>query len=345
MHRYEHGGNIREGAEFMLDFSVNTNCLGMPESVKNAIARHIPEYARYPDPFCAALRRALAERHELEPSVILCGNGAAQLIFSLCACVKPRRALTLAPTFSEYERSVKLFGGVVSEHRLLESNGFALNESILTELDARLDIVFLCNPNNPTGRLTERGLLCEIADICRNNGTLLVVDECFIDFTRGESMLPMLRRYPHMLILRAFTKIYSMAGLRLGTLYCADRALLSRIAEYSPAWSVSAVAQTAGAAALKENGWIDRTAPAVETERAFMTAALIGLGLTVYDSDANFLLIKSKLPLCPPLAERNVLVRDCANFTGLDKRYIRAGLKSRDENMVLLCAVREILNG
>jgi threonine-phosphate decarboxylase len=345
MRRYEHGGDIHADNGIFLDFSVNTNPLGMPESVKRAIIDHIPEYASYPDSSCRALRSALAARYGLEASMVLCGNGAAELIFVLCAGIKPRRAVTLAPAFSEYERSAALFGGKVYEHRLLEADGFALTESILEELAPGADMLFLCNPNNPTGRLTDPALLCKIAEVCRNNGTLLILDECFIDFTRGKSMLPQLKDYPNLLILQAFTKIYAMAGLRLGALYCADGRLLSRIADFSPAWNVSGVAQAAGITALKENDWIENTRRLVENERAFMTSALGGLGLTVYQSDSNFLLIKSERPLYMPLRARGILVRPCANFTGLDERHIRIGLKTHDENLALLRAVSEVLNG
>jgi threonine-phosphate decarboxylase len=136
-----------------------------------------------------------------------------------------------------------------------------------------------------------------------------------------------------------------MAGLRLGTLYCSDERLLSGVAEYMPGWNVSGVAQAAGIAALAEDGWMENTRQIVESERDFMTAALGGLGLTVYQSDANFLLLRSERPLCEPLRARGILVRSCMNFTGLDERYIRVGLKTREENKALLRAVSEVLNG
>lgn len=344
MRRYEHGGNIYANDGILLDFSVNTNPLGMPESVKQAIIDHIPEYTCYPDPSCRALRLTLATRHRLEASTVLCGNGASELIFALCACIKPRRTVTLAPTYSEYEQSAALLGGEVYEHRLSETDGFALTERILETLTPKLDILFLCNPNNPTGRLSNPALLCKIAEVCRNNGTLFILDECFIDFTRGKSMLPLLKEYPNILILQAFTKIYAMAGLRLGMLYCADERLLARVAGYMPTWNVSGVAQAAGIAALKETAWIENTRRIVEDEREFMMSALGSLGLAVYQSDSNFLLIKSKTPLYMALRARGILVRSCANFTGLDERYIRIGLKTRDENTALLRAVSEVLN-
>jgi threonine-phosphate decarboxylase len=174
----------------------------------------------------------------------------------------------LAPTFSEYERAAVLFGAKVCAHPLLEADGFALTEGILAELTAQADILFLCNPNNPTGRLVDPDLLCKIAKTCRDNGTLLILDECFIDFTRGESMLAQLGEYPNLLILRAFTKTYAMAGLRLGTAYSSNERLLSRVVDFIPVWNVSAVAQAAGIAALTQTDWIENTRRIVESERA-----------------------------------------------------------------------------
>lgn len=341
---YEHGGDIYTNHNIKLDFSVNTNPLGMPASVKETLIKHIPVYENYPDPLCRELRSALATQHGLDISMIINGNGASELIWALGAAIRPKQVLIPAPTFSEYQRAAALFGGRVEEH-LLESPSFSLTESILAKLTPDVDMVFLCNPNNPTGQLSDPALLNKIADICCHNGTLLILDECFIDFTRGPSMLPQLEKYPNLLILQAFTKIYALAGLRLGTLYCADKVLLAKIADYLPPWNVSSVAQTAGIAALQEKDWIKNTQMIVARERAFMESALARLGLTVYKSEANYLLIKSENRLYGPLKQRGILVRSGANFTGLDERYIRIGLKTHDKNLVLVHAIEEVLHG
>ncbi|NLV17710.1 MAG: aminotransferase class I/II-fold pyridoxal phosphate-dependent enzyme [Syntrophomonadaceae bacterium] len=346
MELYEHGGDIYGDENILLDFSVSTNPLGMPDLVKQAIISHIPEYACYPDPCCRKLRAALAERNGLEDSMVLCGSGAMELIFALCACFKPRSTVVLAPTFSEYQRAAEVFGGQVKEHRLLETGGFALTDSILADLTPQVDLMFMCNPNNPTGQLADPVLLRKIAEACGENEILLIIDECFLDFTRqGESMLAKIMEYPNLMILQAFTKIYAMAGLRLGTLYCADQERLANIAEFMPPWSVSAVAQAAGIAALQEKGWMENTRRIVDKERGFMEAALGELGLVVYPSDANYLLIKSERPLYRPLKSRGILVRSGVNFSGLGEEYIRIGIQTRDNNRVLLDVMREVLNG
>lgn len=345
MRRYEHGGDIYTNPEIRLDFSVNVNPLGMPEAAKRALFAAAEDFSRYPDPQCRALRRVLANKQGIAPEAILCGNGAADMIFRLCACLKPKKALTLAPTFSEYERPVKLFGGEMTEYRLKEENGFALTDGILSALMPDVELFFLCNPNNPTGRLAPFELLRRVAKACLKNGTLLMADECFIEFTDGPSMIAQLGEFPNLLILRAFTKFYALAGLRLGYLLCADTALLSRVAEFGAEWSVSAAAQAAGLGALQEDAWAERTRSLMQEEGAFMREKLAALGLTVFPSDANFLLLKSRMPLYEPLKTRGILVRDCSNFTGLGETFIRVGLKTREQNAALLCAVKEVLHG
>lgn len=344
MRRYEHGGNIYENAKIELDFSVNVNPLGMPEGAKQAIVDSIDAFVRYPDCECCALRAALAQRHGVDMERILCGNGASDLIFRICACIKPRIALTLAPTFSEYERATTLFGGHMREHLLAEENGFALTEAILPALTEDVDMLFLCNPNNPTGQLAEPPLLQAILDTCRKNGILTVLDECFIGFTNAPSMIAALEEYPNLLILNAFTKLYGMAGLRLGYLL-GDPALLARIRPFGPEWNVSTAAQAAGIAALREPDWEERSRAVIIAERAYMQNALTELGLTVFSCESNYLLIKCPQPLYAPLRERGVLVRACENFTGLDARFIRIGLQTHAKNEALICAIREVLYG
>lgn len=336
MQRYEHGGFRLEPtqarqlcagpAQAILDFSVNLNPLGMPEAVQQALRDGVSGFAAYPDPNCTALRRALGGFHGLSPEHVLCGNGAAELIFRVCLALRPRRALVASPTFSEYERAVRLVGGQVEEVPL------PLGEAFLRALRPEVDVAFLCTPNNPTGQLLPVETLLRVARRCAETGTVLLVDECFLDFTAGESLAKHLAQYPHVLLLKAFTKFYAMAGLRLGYLL-GEEALLDRIAPFAPTWAVSAPAQTAGLAALTtQPDWGRKTRALIQTERQFLTQALTGLGLTVFPSDCNFLLVKSKRPLSEALLPRGIFVRNCANFTGLDPCFFRVGVKQRQEN-------------
>ena len=159
-----------------LDFSSNVSPLGVPEPVRRAAEASLAEAGRYPDPLCRALRKALASCHGVPAEWILCGNGAADLIYRLAAARQPKTALVTAPTFSEYENALTLWGCRVSRFPLSEETGFAVTEDILSRITPELDLLFLCEPNNPTGRTTDRRLLKRVLDRCSASGTLLAVD-------------------------------------------------------------------------------------------------------------------------------------------------------------------------
>ena len=344
MQPYDHGGDVYGGPRPKVDFSVNVNPLGMPPQVVEALSLDPAADARYPDPACRALRSALAKHFSISEENNLCGNGSADLLMRICAALRPKKVLLPAPTFSEYARCVRLFGGTVKEYLLSENDGFAITEDFLQAVTPDTDMVFLCHPNNPTGRLCPPELVAKLADRCRDTDTYFVVDECFLPFTDGASVLPLLAAHPKLLVLRAFTKIYAMAGLRLGVLL-GDAALLARIAPYGAQWSVSTVAQRCGVAALANEDWIPHTRQFIRIERQRMTAALASPGLTVYPSDANFLLLRTPIPLAQPLQQRGLWVRKCHNFTGLDDCFIRIGIQTPAENHLLIQSIQEVLHG
>ena len=345
MQRFKHGGDIYEQPGITLDFSINVNPLGMPAAVKEAVIQDIESYSRYPDPHCRDLRKALAEYHRIKTDQILCGNGAADCIFRICAAKKPKEVLVLAPTFSEYERPVQLFGGRIREYKLASKNDFDVPVDFLEALTEDLDMVFICNPNNPTGRLVPKEFMEQIAKRCQTNNITLVIDECFLPLSSGSTMIDKLEEFPNLLILRAFTKLYAMAGLRLGYLL-ADAKEIQEIEAFGAEWSVSIPAQTAGLKALSlEPEWSDKTRDLILTERDWVTAKLRELGAEVLPSETNFILLRHELALYEELKEQGILVRNCANFTGLDQNFIRIGLKTRTENEKLIQGIGRIVHG
>ena len=337
-----HGGD-RYGRPVALDFSANTNPLGTPEAVRRAVAESAACLDRYPDPYCRALVGALADYEQVPEKYLLCGCGAAELIFSYCAALRPRRALELAPTFSEYAAALTAAGCGVERHTLSRCTDFRLTEAVLPVLrQAAWDVVFLCNPNNPTGQLVEPGLLAEICRICREKEIRMFVDECFLDLAdpgRSASLKPLLAEQPGLFLLKAFTKSYGMAGLRLGYCLSADGALLRAMGRTVQPWNVSLPAQAAGVAALGESAFLARTRRVIRAERAFLRAGLEQLGLYVCPSQANYLLFYSPLPLQDALLERGILVRDCSNYRGLDAGWYRIAVRRHEENQTLLSAL------
>lgn len=344
MPEYGHGGDVW-GRGGVLDFSANLNPLGPPASVLEAARAAVSEADRYPDPLCPALREAIAARDGASPEQVVCGAGAAELIFRLCLALRPRRALVTAPAFSEYERALSLCGCAVSRWPLSPENGFRLDGDILQAIDGALDLVFLCNPNNPTGALTGRGLLARIAAACEKAGALLVVDECFLELTGSPLAGEPFHAGPGVFLLRAFTKTYAIPGLRLGYGLCADPALIERLHGTGQPWAVSNVAQAAGLAACACPDWPGRGRALLRRERPALYKALSALALEVFPGTANYLLFRAPgcFDLRERLLERGVLIRACGNFEGLSNDYYRVCVRAAAENAVLLRALREVL--
>ena len=345
----DHGGDWAGFAEAYgstpLDFSANVSPLGTPEPVRRAAEAALAEAGRYPDPLCRALREKLAAYHGVPADWILCGSGAADLIYRLAAARRPGRALVTAPTFSEYENALTLWECRVSRFPLYEKNGFAVTEDILTAIVPGLDLLFLCEPNNPTGRTTPKPLLLSILDRCRETGTLLVADECFggfLDDPAAHTLAGLCSAYPNLLILKAFTKLYALAGLRLGYCLCSSGQLLEAMRRTGQPWAVSAPAQAAGIAALGETEYVRRTRAVIQTERPRLAAGLRDLGFQVVPGEANYLLFSSSAPLLEPLRERGILLRSCGNYSGLDGSWYRTAVRTAAENQRLLTALRDI---
>ena len=347
---YTHGGDIRTAQALrgggVLDFSANLNPLGVPPQAAQA-ARAAAGEACYPDPLCRDLRGAIARTDGVEEDWGVCGSGAADLIFRLAFALRPRRALVTAPTFSEYEQALSCVDCAVDRYALDPARSFDLDEGVLDALVPGVELVFLCTPNNPTGRLADEGLLLRAAARCRDIGAVLAVDECFLPLAaEGRGMTPWLAQYPNLLLLRALTKSYALAGLRLGYVLTADEGLRDRLERFGPPWPVSAPAQAAGAAALTLcSHWPARARELVEKERPGLIRGLEKLGCAVVPGQANYLLFR--LPGVADLKERllqaGILIRSCANYHGLGTDWYRVCVRTGEENRRLLAAMEEVV--
>ena len=337
-----HGGDIY-GTPVELDYSANTNPLGTPEAVIAAASEALRRADRYPDPYCRELVKAIAAAEGVPEERILCGNGASELIYAFCAAARPQKAAALAPTFSEYASSLALFGGETALYPLKQEEGFLPGEAFLSWLEREEpEAVFLCNPNNPTGRLLPPDLLEQVARLCREKGARMMLDECFLDLSHGGvSMKDRLEEFPNLFILRAFTKSYGMAGLRLGYCFSADPGLLRRMSELTPPWDVSGPAQAAGIAALGEGTFLARARELIEAQRPRLQRELEAMGLWVCPSDVNYLLFRGPETLAEDLRARGIALRSCANFPGLGPGWYRIAVRTEKENDRLLAAMRE----
>jgi threonine-phosphate decarboxylase len=300
---YEHGGDIYRNKDVRIDLSKNINPLGMPENVKTALTADVDSFSNYPDARCERLRERIAEREGVGADDIVCGNGACELIHALCRAVKPGTGRIFPPTFSEYGTAMELTGCGV------------------TAADGYADIMFVCTPNNPTGKLAP---LERLKALSRQCGTL-IIDECFIDFTEGDSFVKFLTEYRNVAVLKAFTKIYAMAGLRLGYVVSANAELLAAVRRELPCWNVSVPAQLAGVAALENEGWARRSAEFVRRERDFLVSNMRGFA-EVCDSDANFIFFRADRALYDHMLAHGILIRRW------DETHCRVAVSTRENN-------------
>jgi threonine-phosphate decarboxylase len=368
-----HGGvdyladGLPESGGRLIDFSVNISPLGLPEACVDALLRQLggesryakfapnlaPSLAKYPDPFCRRLRAALAEHLSVPACQIVCGNGAGDLIYRIAHWKKPAKALVTSPAFSDYEKALREVSCEIFYHALSKDT-FELDQQILSKIDG-VQIVFLGNPDNPAGRTIDTNLLARIVKKCNEYGVTLVIDECFNEFLDDPSAhtaIRYLKESRNLIILRAFTKIYAMAGLRLGYCVMGSEENARELADTGQAWPVSGVAQSAGIAALTEKDYIPNVRALIKTERTRMKDEFRRLGLQVLGGDANFIFFRitpdsgfDKDTFFDNLLRHNILIRCCDNYRGLDNSYYRAAILTHDENTLLLQALSEIKRG
>lgn len=338
-----HGGDTLGYSDIVLDFSINVNPLGMPQAVKEAAKKAVDFCGEYPDFRCRELKKAISEHYEIPENQILCGNGASDLIFRLVQAIKPKKALLPCPTFSEYETALRGAGCEIIFLPLLRENDFLPDDSLLEALDCGADLLFFCNPNNPTGQYVDRHFIKRLAEACREKRITLCLDECFAEFLEEYdlvSALPLIPDFPNLFILRAFTKTYAMAGLRLGWAACADQGLICGAEAAGACWNVSIPAQKAGIAAMKETEFLRESKKLIAGERRWMKQELETLGFEVSGSHANYLFFRSSSArLKEEMALRHILIRDCRDYHGLDEYDYRVAVKTHPENIQLMDAL------
>lgn len=345
--RSPHGGDIYQNrAEH--DFSANINPFGMPPQVREALMAAVGQSVLYPDPYCTVLRRAIAGAEGVPEGAVLCGNGAAELVYSFAyALPGGKPALVVSPTFSEYETALKAAGAGAERFFLRREEGFCPGRELLALDFSRYSAVFVCSPNNPTGVMMDKALLEALAEKCAGAGTRLFCDFCFLDLSDEPDAydLPELTAaFPEVFVLKAFTKSYGLAGIRLGYGLCTDGDFLTRMSQKAPCWNVSTPAQQAGIAALSAPEWVEKARAVLLPQRKLMRQALLAEGVQALDGRANFLLLRSELPLYERLLVRGFLTRNCGNYPGLDGHDLRIAVKAPAENALLLGAIRECIH-
>lgn len=239
-----------------------------------------------------------------------------------------------------------LVGCEIQHYTLKAENSFTLSEDVLSVLDENCDIAFLCNPNNPTGQLTDSELMMKLIKHCRDKRILLVVDECFMEFLpdwEKYSVKEIAAQSDNITVIDAFTKTYSLAGFRLGFCVSGNAELLENMRLYGADFAVSVPAQLAGISALADKEYMQKTHEVISAERDRLFDKLKRLPLEVYPSKANYLLFKSKENIRRKLYANGIKVRDCSHFYGLGDEYCRVAIRTHDDNEKLVKALEKIL--
>lgn len=353
MYQYAHGGDIYDEKlqsiqKDLLDYSSNINPIGMPSSVKEALVQAIDRCDRYPDPFCRELTLHIASFEGVREEQLFFTNGAADLFFRLAACLKPKKALLCAPTFADYEKALNTVGCQLTYFPLEYSKDFQLGDDYLDYIEEDLDLLFLCNPANPTGQIIHPEFMVRIMEKAARNQVLVVVDECFMDLTiEGEQLTAkrFLEGWSNLIIVRAFTKNFALPGVRLGYGIFSEINLISHLRKYGQDWSVSTFAQAAGIAATRERCYLIQSQQLIRDQRNYLKAELKKMGVETYTAYANYILFRA--PGFPDLKEKmlekNILIRSCSNYRNLGPDYYRIAVKDEQSNHRLVLALQAAL--
>ncbi len=325
--------------------------MGLSPKVVEAIIKNIELIKNYPDPEAVVLRRVVSEWLSLPQDMIVAGNGAVEILYLMVKVMEPRHALIPAPTFNEYEIAVRNNKGQVKDCCLDEERYFALEPDKIFRLWHDTDMVFICNPNNPTGSLIYRD---EVEDIIKKAsvlGKLVIVDEAFMDFIPDRdnySVVDLVTRYNNLFVLYSLTKFFAIPGLRLGIgIGCPD--VIEKINRFRDPWNVNCFAQLAGSVVLKDEQYIKNTVSFINQEKKYLYDQVKQIpGLTPIAPSANYMLINvaglgyTAAEVCRLLGEQGILVRDCSSYKNMRPVYIRTAVKGRAENNILVESLQRL---
>ena len=303
-----HGGNIEEVArmykfnpEEIVDFSANINPMGLSENVKKAMINSIDKVIKYPDITYFDLKNSISNFEDINSQNIILGNGAAEAIFNIVRALKPKKALLPAPTFSEYEEAILSVNGEIKYYKLKEKNNFEIDNEFIDNIKDDIDVVFICNPNNPTGVLTTNQFIIKVLKKALITNTIIVIDESFLDFmeTNNEySSKGLLNYYDNLIVVKSLTKFFAIPGARIGYGLCKNNVLINEINKVTVPWSINIIAADAIIQGLKEKDYINNSIKYVKDEKEYLYGALKEIQmLKVLKPSVNFIMFKLLIDL------------------------------------------------
>ena len=328
-----HGDDAYKYKAIKINFSSNVYNHVDHSGLHQHLFQQMESIRTYPEPEPYSLEKVLAERFHLSSEEVCVTNGATEAIYLIAQTFRNQISAILMPTFSEYADACRLHG-----HKVVPIYN-------LNRLPDRGRLIWLCNPNNPTGILINDRLLERIIKECDRNGVRIFLDECFLDFTGKEDELSYVKnilRYRGLFVLKAFTKMYAIPGIRLGYGITYDKELIDKMYDAGQPWNVSVLAQNAGIAALDEDKFAADTVSLISKEREFICTNFQKMNIKYWESDANYIFFMHKKGLKEELLNRGILIRDCSNYKNLTDGYYRIAIKSHKDNVKLIDALADI---
>lgn len=355
-----HGSDLEKIEEYyhipkeeIICFSANVNPLGLSGTVKDKLAENLDILTRYPDRNYTELKQAISSYCGAEPSHIVVGNGSTELISALISQRAPKKALILGPTYSEYARELSLVGGVMENYYLKEEQDFHLDiQDFIRSLTDGIELVILCNPNNPTSSAIPAAELEIIVDECRKRGIFVMVDETYVEFApciREITAIPLIPRYDNLMVIRGVSKFFAAPGLRFGYGITGNKAFLEALTLHQNPWSLSSIAAYAGQLMLEDTAYIEKTRALISGQRDMMFRQVNAIpGLRAYSSYANFILVRiqknrvTSFDVFEKAIKERLMIRDCSSFESLAGEYIRFCMMLPEQNERLLQILQSV---
>lgn len=353
-----HGGNVKQicdkyglNPDEIIDFSASINPLGCPAVVRKAVTEQFNEILHYPDSQCTDLRKSIAEKIPCSESNVIIGNGSNELFYLIPRALQPKKGVLLQPTFGEFKDAFSNSNIDVDEIVNNDKDFPVINTNISRLKSVDDCMIFLCNPNNPTGQLTcKEDILALVND---NPNRLIVIDEAFMDFVEDDEKYSVIKNAPlmdNLIVVRSLTKFYGFPGLRLGYLVT-NESIVNKLMRYKEPWTVNIIAQVAGMAAINDEEFATNTRQYVYGEKTFLYDGLTNIkGIHPFQPTVNFILVRigdkviTTSEIQDLLLKNNILIRNCSNFVGLDETYFRVAVKTREDNQKLIDALKSVMD-
>lgn len=355
-----HGSDLEKIAEYyhipqkeIVSFGANVNPLGLSDALKATLADNLDIITRYPDRNYTSLKKTIGRYCGVDARHIVVGNGSTELISLLISQRKPKKAVILGPTYSEYERELSMVGGTLTYYHLSESADFELDiEDFTSSLTEDVELLILCNPNNPTSSALSQADVERILIHCKEQDIFVMIDETYVEFAPSVAEItavPLAARYDNFMVIRGVSKFFAAPGLRFGYGITSNEAFLASLLEHQNPWSLNSVGAFAGEFMLQDTAYIEKTRELILSERDKMMKALEELpSLKAYKAYGNFILVKilkdgvTSFDVFERAIRAKLMIRDCSSFTALDGEYVRFCIMLPEDNARLLDVLRGI---